>query len=62
MDEAQYVAVTTGTYDIFLSATLPHPEDLATFLRSKVAIIKGVRRTETFINLTIKKQTYGVKL
>ena len=57
--EAQYVAVTTGAYDVFVWAALTSAEDLGAFLRTKVGVVTGVRRTETFVNLSIKKRTYG---
>jgi Lrp/AsnC family transcriptional regulator for asnA, asnC and gidA len=62
LDEAHYVAITTGAYDIFAWVGVESPERLGTFLRSKVGTIPGVRRTETFVNLTIKKRTYGLIL
>ena len=60
--EAHHVAVTTGAYDIFLWATLTSTEALGSFIRGKVGSVQGVRRTETFVNLSIKKQTYGPML
>jgi len=57
--EVQYCAVTTGAYDIFLWVALPSPEELAAFLRTKVGSIPGIRRTETFVNLSIKKNPAG---
>ena len=51
LDEVRWVAVTTGTYDVFAWATLMSAEALGIFLRTKVGTIKGVRRTETFVNL-----------
>jgi len=62
LDEAHYVAITTGAYDIFAWVGLESPEKLGTFLRGKVGIIPGVTRTETFVNLAIKKRTYGLVL
>ena len=59
IDEVQYVAVTTGAYDIFLWIALPSPEELSEFLRAKIGSIQGVRRTETFVNLAIKKNAGG---
>ena len=58
-DEVQYAAVTTGAYDVFIWVALSSPEELAAFLRSKVGSISGVRRTETFVNLSIKKNPSG---
>ena len=62
LDEAHYVAITTGAYDIFAWVGLESPGKLGAFLRSEVGTIPGVRRTETFVNLSIKKRTYGLVL
>ena len=62
LDEAHYVAITTGAYDIFTWVGLESPEKLGNFLRGKVGTIPGVTRTETFVNLSIKKRTYGLVL
>lgn len=59
LKEAQYVAITTGAYDIFIWVSLSSAEELGIFLRAKVGTVPGVRRTETFVNLAIKKRTYG---
>ena len=45
LDEAQYVAITTGAYDIFIWAGLESAESLGTFLRTKIGTIEGVQRT-----------------
>lgn len=60
LDEINWVAVTTGQYDIFAWATLASPEALGIFLRTQIGTINGVRRTETFVNLANKKRAYGV--
>ena len=62
LEEAQYVAITTGAYDIFTWVGLESPNKLGSLLRSEVGTIPGVRRTETFVNLSIKKRTYGLVL
>ncbi len=62
LEEAQYVAVTTGAYDVFTWVGLTSATELGAFLRSKIGTIPGVRRTETFVNLSIKKRTYGLVL
>ena len=53
--EVQYVSVTTGAFDVFLWVALGSPEELSSFLRG----IAGVRRTETFVNLSIRKNPAG---
>ncbi len=60
LEEISWVAVTTGTYDIFAWATLESSESLGLFLRTKLGTIPGVRRTETFVSLSVKKRGYGV--
>ena len=62
LSEAHYVAVTTGAYDVFVWAGLESAETLGNFLRTRIGIIEGVQRTETFVNLSIKKRTYGLVL
>ncbi|MSQ07360.1 MAG: Lrp/AsnC family transcriptional regulator [Dehalococcoidia bacterium] len=62
LPEAQYVAITTGAYDVFVWTGLPSAEALGDFLRDKIGLIPGVQRTETFVNLSIKKRTYGLVL
>jgi Lrp/AsnC family transcriptional regulator for asnA, asnC and gidA len=56
LEEVNFVAITTGTYDIFAWATLRDSEGLGEFLRKKAASIEGVRRTETFVSLDVKKR------
>lgn len=60
LQHTRWVAVTTGTYDVFAWATLPSAEALGHFLREQVGAIAGVRRTETFVNLAVTKREYGI--
>lgn len=60
--EVHYVSVTTGGYDVFLWVGLESAERLGELLHNSIAAIDGVQRTETFVNLGIKKRTYGVPL
>ncbi len=62
LEEIGWVAVITGSYDIFAWATLPSSEDLGAFLRTKVGSISGIRRTETFVNLEVKKRGHGASM
>ena len=55
MEEVQYSAVTTGAFDVFCHVALGSPLELSDFLRNRVGEIEGVRRTETFVNLSVKK-------
>ena len=62
LDEVDWVTITTGAYDIFAWAALQSVEALGIFLRTKVGSIPGVRRTETFVNLSVKKRGYGISV
>ena len=60
LTEVSWVVVTTGACDIFAWVEVQSAEALGTFLRRKLGAISGVRRTETFVNLAIKKPNHGV--
>ena len=62
MEEAHYVAITTGSFDVFVWAGLESAENLGNFLRTKVGVVDGVQGTQTFVNLSIKKRAYGLVL
>ena len=62
LKESSWVAVTTGSFDIFCWVTLPTSEELGNFLKAVVGTIPGVRRTETFVSLSVRKRNYGIKL
>ena len=61
LNEVSWVANTTGTYDIFVWVVLETSEALGLFLRSKVGLISGIRRTETFVKLT-KMSDHGITI
>ncbi len=56
LQEINWIAVTTGSYDIFAWAAVQSSEALGIFLRTKVGTIPGVRRTETFVNLSVRRR------
>jgi len=60
LENTRWVATTTGSFDVFTWVTLPNAEALGLFLREKVGVIPGVRRTETFVNLNVSKRQYGI--
>ena len=59
IDEAYWVSVTTGTFDVFAWVALPSSEALGTFLKEKIGNIDGVQRTETFVSLAVSKRGYS---
>jgi Lrp/AsnC family transcriptional regulator for asnA, asnC and gidA len=60
LEEVSWVAVTTGSFDVFVWVTLPSSEALGIFLRTKLGVVPGVRRTETFVNLALRKRGHTV--
>ena len=60
LEQAHYVAVTTGSFDVVVWVGTDTAENLGSFLREQVGVINGVQRTETFVNLSIKKRTSGL--
>ena len=59
LSETEHVAITTGSYDIFIWVNVAGSEALAQFLHTKVGPIEGVRHTETFVSLQAKKRLAG---
>jgi Lrp/AsnC family transcriptional regulator for asnA, asnC and gidA len=62
LKESSWVSVTTGSFDIFCWVTLPTSEELGNFLKTVLGTIPGVRRTETFVSLSVRKRNYGINL
>ena len=52
--ETQYVALTTGSFDIFIWVAVSSTEELGKLLRTSIATAPGIKRSETFVNLAIR--------
>ena len=59
LQETEHVAITTGSYDIFVWVNVASSEALAALLHHKVGTIEGVRQTETFVSLETRKRAPG---
>lgn len=59
MDEIEYVVITAGGFDILVEAVCESDEHLLSVLSSRIRAIPGVRGTETFVYLKLRKQTYS---
>ena len=59
LPEAEHVAITTGSFDIFIWVNLASAAALAAFLHRKIGTVEGVRQTETFVSLETRKRTPG---
>jgi len=59
MEEIEYVVITAGGFDILVEAVCESDEHLLSVLSSRIRSIPGVRGTETFVYLKLRKQTYS---
>ena len=62
LPESNWVAITTGTYDVFMWVTMQSADQLGAFLREKLGIVSGVRRTETFVRLSLPKKAASMEI
>ena len=60
IEHINWMAVTTGSFDIFIWVTLRSSEALGVFLRATIGTIHGVRSTETFVNLPTDNSTSNI--
>jgi Lrp/AsnC family transcriptional regulator, regulator for asnA, asnC and gidA len=59
MEEVEYVVITAGSFDILIEAVCESDEHLLEVLSNRIRSIEGVRTTETFVYLKLRKQTYS---
>lgn len=59
MDEIDYVVVTAGSFDLLAEVVCESDEDLLEILSNHIRALPGVRSTETFVYLRLRKQTYS---
>lgn len=58
MDEISYIILTAGSFDIILEVVCEDDEALLEVINRQIRAIPGVRRTETFMYLKLRKQSY----
>jgi Lrp/AsnC family transcriptional regulator for asnA, asnC and gidA len=59
ISEVDYVVCTSGSFDLLFELVCEDDEHLLTVLNDEVRTIPGVRSTETFMYLRLRKQTYA---
>lgn len=59
IEEAVYVVVTAGGYDLLCEVVATSDEQLLDTVSRRIRSIEGVRTTETFMYLKLAKQTYS---
>ena len=58
MTEVDYLVITAGSHDILAEVVCEDDEHLLEVLNRRVRAIPGVRNTETFVYLKLRKQIY----
>ena len=58
MPEVDYVVITAGTYDILVEVVCEDDDHLLEVINRRIRAIPGVRHTESFVYLKLRKQIY----
>lgn len=59
LTEVDYVVITAGSFDLLVEAVCEDDDSLLDLVSSKIRSIAGVRSTETFVYLKLRKQLYN---
>ncbi|WP_426566510.1 Lrp/AsnC family transcriptional regulator [Angustibacter sp. McL0619] len=59
MPEVDYVVVTAGSFDLLVEAVCEDDDALLELISSRIRTVTGVRSTETFVYLKLRKQLYN---
>jgi len=59
LEEVDYVVITAGVYDLLVEVVCESDEHLLEVISGKIRRISGVVGTETFMYLSLRKQTYS---
>ncbi len=57
--EIKWVSTTTGRFDVITIARFRSTEELSEFMRKEIGHTKGLRGSETFVCLDVKKGSYS---
>ncbi|MGW3679733.1 Lrp/AsnC family transcriptional regulator [Streptomyces prasinus] len=58
MDECEYVVMTAGSFDLMVEIVCEDDDHLLEVINRRIRAVPGVRSTESFVYLRLKKQTY----
>lgn len=59
MPEVDYVVVTAGSFDLLVEVVCEDDDHLLDLLTRQIRVLHGVRSTETFVYLKLRKQLYN---
>lgn len=58
VDEVEYVVVTAGSFDLLVEIVCEDDDHLLEMINKRIRALPGVRSTESFVYLKLRKQTY----
>ncbi|MFC0600796.1 Lrp/AsnC family transcriptional regulator [Streptomyces palmae] len=58
MDEVEYVVMTAGSFDLLIEIVCEDDDHLLQMINKRIRTLPGVRSTESFVYLKLRKQTY----
>jgi Lrp/AsnC family transcriptional regulator for asnA, asnC and gidA len=58
MSECEYVVMTAGSFDLMVEIVCEDDDHLLDVINRRIRAVPGVRSTESFVYLKLKKQTY----
>jgi Lrp/AsnC family transcriptional regulator for asnA, asnC and gidA len=59
MGEVDYVVITAGSFDLLVEVVCEDDDHLLHLLTNRIRVLPGVRSTETFVYLRLRKQLYN---
>jgi len=58
MEEVEYVVMTAGSFDLIIEIVCEDDDHLLEMINKRIRTLPGVRSTESFVYLKLRKQTY----
>jgi Lrp/AsnC family transcriptional regulator, regulator for asnA, asnC and gidA len=58
LDEVEYVVITAGSFDLLVEIVCEDDDHLLEMISQRIRSLPGVRSTESFVYLKLRKQTY----
>jgi Lrp/AsnC family transcriptional regulator for asnA, asnC and gidA len=59
MDEVDYVVITAGRFDLLVEVVCADDDHLLNVINRQIRAVPGVRDTEAFVYLKLRKQSYS---
>ncbi len=59
LEEVDYVVITAGSFDLLVEVVCESDDHLLNLISSRIRTVEGVTGTETFVYLSLRKQTYS---